>query len=79
MNSRVTRLFKNGSNQAIRIPKEFAFDTQEVRLHREGNRLVIEPVQPRMGLAALLASWEPIEERLPEFDDQPISTKSMFD
>ena len=37
-----------------------------------------KPMQPRMGLAALLASWLPIEERLPELDDQPIATVSLF-
>lgn len=38
----------------------------------------VEAMQPRMGLAALLASWLPIEERLPELDDQPIATVSLF-
>lgn len=79
MNSRTTKLFKNGSNQAVRIPKEFEFDSTEVRLHREGGRLVIEPVYPRVGLVALLASWQPLAEGLPEVDDACPSPTGMFD
>lgn len=79
MNSRTTKLFKNGSNQAVRIPKEFEFDSTEVRLHREGDRLVIEPVYPRIGLATLLASWQPIADGLPEIDDMHSSATGMFD
>lgn len=79
MNSKVTRLFKNGSNQAVRIPKEMAFDSEEVRLHREGNKLIIEPVQPKVGLEQLLASWQPLNEDFPEIEDLPLDTKGIFD
>lgn len=79
MNSKVTRLFKNGSNQAVRIPKEMAFDSEEVRLHREGNKLIIEPVQPRVGLSQLLASWEPLIIDFPEIEDMPEENKGIFD
>jgi antitoxin VapB len=37
-------------------------------LHREGDRLVIEPVRKR-GLVALLKSMKPIAESFPEIDD----------
>lgn len=79
MNSRVTRLFKNGSNQAVRIPKEMAFDTDEVRLYKDGNRLVIEPVLPKVGLQALLNGWQPISEALPEIEDLPPTATGIFD
>jgi antitoxin VapB len=36
-------------------------------MHREGNRLVIEPIR-KTGLLALLASLEPIDEEFPDFD-----------
>lgn len=78
MNSRVTRLFKNGSNQAVRIPKEMAFETDEVRLYKDGNRLVIEPVLPKMGLQALLNGWQPLDEGLPEIEDLPPADTGIF-
>lgn len=40
------RIFKNGRSQAIRLPKEVRFDEGqvEVRVRREGKRLVVEPL-----------------------------------
>ena len=55
--SRQVRLFRNGANQAVRIPKEFELPGKEAVMHREGNRLIIEAVQskhPRGSSAALL-------------------------
>lgn len=79
MNSKVTRLFKNGSNQAVRIPKEMAFNSEEVRLPREDNKLIIEPVQPKTGLNQLLASWEPLNIDFPEIEDTAKENKGIFD
>ncbi|MGM0623565.1 MAG: antitoxin [Campylobacterota bacterium] len=41
--SAVAKVFKNGQSQAIRIPKEFRVDTQEVYIEKVGNSLVIKP------------------------------------
>jgi antitoxin VapB len=65
---RHVRLFRNGRNQAVRIPVEFELPGREAVMHRDGDRLVIEPVRKR-GLLALLKSWGPLEESLPEIDD----------
>lgn len=62
------RLFRNGRNQAVRIPVEFELPGDEAIMHREGDRLVIEPVRKR-GLIALLRSMKPVEESFPEIDD----------
>lgn len=43
---RVTaRIFKSGRSQAVRLPKEFRFDTDTVLVHREGNSVVLEPAR----------------------------------
>jgi antitoxin VapB len=63
-------LFRNGRNQAVRIPVEFELPGKEAIMHRDGDRLVIEPVRKR-GLIALLKSMEPIEEEFPEIADPP--------
>ena len=40
------KLFKNGQNQAIRIPKDFEFKgISEVSIRKEGDRIIIEPVR----------------------------------
>jgi antitoxin VapB len=65
---RHVRLFRNGRNQAVRIPVEFELPGDEAIMHRDGDRLVIEPVRKR-GLVALLATMKPLDEPFPEIDD----------
>lgn len=62
-------LFRNGRNQAVRIPKAFELPGDEVWVHREGNRLIIEPIPARKGLLATLAELEPLDEELPDVDE----------
>ena len=66
--SRNVRLFRNGRNQAVRIPREFEMPGEEALIYREGRRLVIEPVE-RPSIARLLAGWGPLDVEWPEFDD----------
>ena len=75
--SRRVRLFRNNRNQAIRIPVEFELPGTEAIISREGGRLIIEPVH-RKGLAALLDSWAPLDEALPEIADPPPAPKDIF-
>jgi antitoxin VapB len=67
---RHVRLFRNGRNQAVRIPREFELPGDEAIIHKDGDRLVIEPIR-RKSLIELLDSWDPIDEELPEIDDPP--------
>jgi antitoxin VapB len=46
-NQRRVRLFRNGRNQAVRIPVEFELPGDEAIMHRDGDRLVIEPARKR--------------------------------
>ncbi len=39
------KLFKNGSSQAVRLPKEFRFEGEEVILYRDGNRVIMQPIK----------------------------------
>jgi len=70
MAERVVKLFKNGRNQAVRIPREFELPGDKAIMRKEGARLVIEPV-PKKSLLEILKSLEPIEEDFPEIDDPP--------
>ncbi len=72
-NTRRVRLFKNGRNQAIRIPREFELPGEEAIMYRDDlGKLVLEPSSPR-DIFALLASWEPMsdEEALPDIPRPP--------
>lgn len=74
---RSVRLFRNGANQAVRIPKEFELPGKDAIMRREGNRLIIEPIEtkPARGTAAALVAaldsmkgWEPVLEEFPDVD-----------
>jgi antitoxin VapB len=65
---RHVRLFRNGRNQAIRIPVEFELPGEEAIMRRDGDRLIIEPVRKR-GLVAVLKSLKPLDDTFPDVDD----------
>jgi antitoxin VapB len=44
---KTARLFTNGASQAVRLPKEFRMSGTEVRIWKEGNRVVMEPIEMR--------------------------------
>jgi len=56
--SRYAKLFRNGSSQAVRLPLEFRFKGEKVRIRRSGNCVVLEPViaDPEEWLATLKSS-----------------------
>lgn len=65
---RHVRLFRNGRNQALRIPREFELEGDEALIRKEGDRLIIEPIRKGQ-LLALLATLDPIEEPFPDIDE----------
>lgn len=69
---RRVRLFKNGRNQAVRIPREFELPGDEAVIRKEGDRLILEPAG-RPSLLAVLAKLEPLpDDALPPVDDLAI-------
>ena len=55
------RIFKNGQNQAIRLPKDLEFDgVKEVSIRKEGQSLIITPVKK---------SWTSFAHTTPQADD----------
>ena len=65
---RHVRLFRNGRNQALRIPREFELEGEEALIRKEGDRLIVEPVR-KGRLLALLTSLEPLEAPFPDVDE----------
>ena len=70
---RRVKLFRNGRNQAVRIPREFELPGEDAVMRREGDRLIIEPQRKRSLREVLdyLATLPPLEEKFPEIDDPP--------
>jgi antitoxin VapB len=68
IHERHVKLFKNGRNQAVRIPREFELPGEDAIVRKEGERLIIEPAQSKT-LLGLLASLKPIEEDFGLIDD----------
>jgi antitoxin VapB len=58
MATKKTRLFMSGNSQAVRIPREFQLDGDEVEIQRRGNTLVIRPKK---------LSWAPLMDSLKKF------------
>jgi antitoxin VapB len=65
---RHVKLFKNGRNQAVRIPREFELPGEDAIMRKEGNRLIIEPTTPK-SLLAVLATLESLDEDFPPISD----------
>ena len=69
---RHVKLFKNGRNQAVRIPREFELPGEDAVMRKEGKRLIIEPTSPK-SLLGLLRTLPAISEEFPEIIDAPPS------
>jgi antitoxin VapB len=64
------KLFRNGRNQAVRIPREFELPGNDAIMRKEGERLIIEPSPPK-SLLAVLDKLMPIEEKFPRIAELP--------
>ena len=69
--TRHVKLFRNGRNQAVRIPRQFELPGDEAIMRKIGDQLIIEMPKKKMTLIELLETFEPIEEPFPEIEDLP--------
>jgi antitoxin VapB len=68
MMERHVKLFKNGRNQALRIPREFELPGKDAIIRKDGQRLIIEPAPPQT-LLAVLAALPTLDEEFPPIQD----------
>ena len=54
------KLFQNGRSQAVRLPKEFRLQGKEVKISKQGNKIILEPLEN---------SWEQWFASLTQFSD----------
>lgn len=73
---RRVRLFRNGRNQAVRIPREFELPGDEAIVRKDGERLIIEPAPPA-SLLEVLDSLEPLEEEFPPIPELPVDSVDL--
>ncbi|MFP4390758.1 MAG: antitoxin [Desulfococcaceae bacterium] len=66
-NQRRVRLFRNGRNQAIRIPRDWEMKGREAIIRKDGKRLIVESLETE-GLLSVLAGLEPLSEIFPDVD-----------
>ena len=54
------KVFWSGRSQAVRLPKEFRFEQAEVRIRRQGQAVILEPVPTDWGWLDVLSG--PIDQ-----------------
>jgi antitoxin VapB len=64
------KLFMNGSSQAVRLPRAFRFKGDSVRIRREGNSVILDPMMTTKEWFALLDSFKG-EPFMPDGREQP--------
>lgn len=57
---KIAKVFKSGNSQAVRIPKEFHLEDEEVEIRRKGDSLILRPKK---------RSWTALFESLDKFTD----------
>ena len=75
---RQAKLFRNNKSQAVSIPADFAFAGDRAMIHRDGDRLIIEPLR-RKDLLEVLAGLDPLgpEDLFPVVDDTLLPVKAI--
>lgn len=62
----IAKVFMNGRSQAVRLPKEFRFETAEVTVERMGDAIVLRPHAESRS-----AWWARLESAIDAFDGMP--------
>ena len=60
MEHQIAKIFMNGRSQAVRLPKEFRFNTDEVYIIRQGSSVIITEKKP---------TWDEFFDSKPVFND----------
>ncbi|WP_366514167.1 AbrB/MazE/SpoVT family DNA-binding domain-containing protein, partial [Rhizorhabdus sp.] len=76
--SREAKLFRNNKSQAVRIPADFELPGTSVMIHRDGERLILEPIR-RRNILEVLASLDPLgpDDEFPDVDNTLLPAKAI--
>jgi antitoxin VapB len=72
----MAKVFTNGRSQAVRLPKQFRFDCDEVFITKEDDRVILEP-KPRISWEEFFRS-EPCPDFKIERDMSPPQKRNLF-
>ena len=74
----IAKVFWSGRSQAVRLPKEYRFDSDKVRIRRHGRAVILEPIadgwtwldklRPFEGDFIEAANEQPPEQKREELD-----------
>jgi len=74
---KTAKLFKNGQSQAVRLPKDFRFDGQEVYVRKVGKTIVLIPKSdPWESLFQSLSQFS--EDFMEERNQPPLQNRERF-
>ena len=62
------KVFKNGASQAVRLPKEFRFDADEVCIKRIGSAILLFPAK---------SAWDLMAHAIDNFDDDVLVDRNQ--
>ncbi len=75
--TRIAKLFRNGKNQAVRLPKEFEIQAEEVIIQKKGNNLILIPKPSTWD--NYFSSATRLQDEFPEdIDDLPLETREKL-
>jgi len=72
---RTAKIFMNNRSQAVRLPKEFQFSTNEVFVRKEGDEVILSP-RPK-GWSALLTGPFASDDFMSDVEDLPVQQRSF--
>jgi antitoxin VapB len=62
----IAKIFMNGRSQAVRLPKEFRFDCDEVYVIKQGDSIVLSPAKP---------TWDDFFNQTSAFEDDFLNNR----
>ena len=58
----IARIFQSGNSQAVRLPKEFRFDVDQVEILRRGDDIILRPMGAGTSAAAIFDALAALPE-----------------
>jgi len=72
----ITKIFKSGNSQAIRIPKEYRLNTDSAKIVSKGNYLIIEPIQNQKNIRK---GWDKAFKQMRINNDDTLVIDDVFE
>lgn len=73
---RTARIFMSNRSQAVRLPKDFQFSTQEVFIRKQGDEVVLSP-RPQDWTAYLASGPVASEGFMEGIEDLPVQDRQL--